>query len=106
MASQLRFEATQSRGEVMYVVVERQNGGVFGFGATPEKASADFVRRDIWYDGPSLEIYRCLPALYRQLEAASDESLIARCRINSKGVAVLRNDRVAVLPLSGPRAIR
>ena len=28
----------------MYVVVERHNGGVFGFGATPEKASADFVR--------------------------------------------------------------
>jgi hypothetical protein len=87
----------------MYVVVERHNGGVFGFGATPEKASADFVRRDIWYDGPPLRTYRCSPALYRQLEAAPDDRFIARCRINSKGVAVLRSDRIAVLPLGGPR---
>lgn len=106
MVSQLRFEATQSRGAVMYVVVEPHGGWIFAFGATPEKADADYVRRDIWYDGPSLDTRRCSPALYRQLKAAPDDNFIARCRINSKGVAVLRSDRIGVLPLGGPRAIR
>jgi hypothetical protein len=105
MASQLRFEATQSRGAVMYVVVEPHGGWIFAFGATPEKADADYVRRDIWYDGPSLDTRRCSPALYRQLKAAPDDNFIARCRINSKGVAVLRSDRIGVLPLGRPRAI-
>jgi hypothetical protein len=88
----------------MYVVVEPHGGSIFAFGATPEKADADFVRRDIWYDGPPLGTYRCSPALYRQLKAAPDDNFIARCRINNKGVAVLRSDRVGVLPLGGPRA--
>jgi hypothetical protein len=105
MVSQLRFEATQSRGAVMYVVVEPHGGWIFAFGATPEKADADYVRRDIWYDGPSLDTRRCSPALYRQLKAAPDDNFIARCRINSKGVAVLRSDRIGVLPLGRPRAI-
>jgi hypothetical protein len=90
----------------MYVVVGRDNGWIFAFGATPEKASADYVRRDIWYDGPPLGTYRCSPALYRQLKAAPDDNFIARCRINSKGVAVLRSDRIGVLPLGRPRATR
>jgi hypothetical protein len=88
----------------MYVVVEPHGGSIFAFGATPEKADADFVRRDIWYDGPPLGTYRCSPALYRQLKAAPDDNFIARCRINSKGVAVLRSDRVGVVPLGRPRA--
>jgi hypothetical protein len=89
----------------MYVVVEPHGGWIFAFGATPEKADADYVRRDIWYDGPSLDTRRCSPALYRQLKAAPDDNFIARCRINSKGVAVLRSDRIGVLPLGRPRAI-
>ena len=88
----------------MYVIVESQSGYIFAFGATPKKARADFLRRDIWIDGPPLETHRCSPALYRQLEAAADDGFSARCRINSKGVAVLRNDRVAVLPVGGPMA--
>jgi len=86
----------------MYVIVEPHGGWIFAFGATPKKANANFLRGLFSYDGPSLDTRRCSPALYRQLEAAPD-NFIARCRINSKGVAVLRSDRVGVLPLGGPR---
>jgi hypothetical protein len=87
----------------MYVIVESHGGWIFAFGATPEEADANFLRGLVSYDGPSLDTLRCSPALYRQLEAAPD-NFIARCRINSKGVAVLRSDRIGVLPLGGPRA--
>jgi hypothetical protein len=83
----------------MYVIVERDSGRIFAFGPTPQKARTDFLRRDIWMES-QVETHRCSPALYRQLKAAADDRFFyARCRINSKGVAVLRNDRVAVLPL-------
>jgi hypothetical protein len=35
----------------MYVIVERHGGQVFAFGLTPKKASADFVRHKVCYDG-------------------------------------------------------
>jgi hypothetical protein len=67
-------------------------------GATPKKANADFVRRCLSYDGPWLDTRRCSPALYRQLEAKAEDGIIlARCRINGKGVAVR--------PKSGPTVI-
>jgi hypothetical protein len=74
----------------MYVVVERHSGRVLAFGLTPEKADADFVRRDIWYDGPPLKTRRCSPALYRRLEALdrSGNMLLFFCRISRKGIAV------------------
>jgi hypothetical protein len=55
----------------MYVVVESTSGHVFAFGLTPEEADRDFLSRDVWYDGPSLETRRCSPALYRRLNTAS-----------------------------------
>ena len=72
----------------MYVLVE--NGGqIFGFGLTPEETRDDFVRRNLWYNGPRLEVRRCSPALYQQLENTGDRELtFMRCRINSDGVAV------------------
>jgi hypothetical protein len=87
----------------MYVIVESDGGWIFAFGATPEEADANFLRGLLSYDGPSLDTRRCSPALYRQLKAAPDDNFIARCRINSKGVAVLRSDRVGVVPLGRPR---
>jgi hypothetical protein len=74
----------------MYVIVESYSGRVFAFGLTPKKANADFVRRDIWYDGPSLKTRRCSPALYRRLEALdrSGNMLLFFCRISRKGIAV------------------
>ena len=88
----------------MYVIVERESGRIFAFGPTRQKARSDFLRRDIWMES-SVETHRCSPALYRQLKsAANDGSFFARCRINSKGVAVLRNDRVSVLPMGAQKA--
>jgi hypothetical protein len=74
----------------MYVVVESHSGHVLAFGLTPKKADADFVRRDIWYDGPPLKTRRCSPALYRRLEALdrSGSIFLFFCRINRKGIAV------------------
>ncbi len=83
----------------MYVVVVPDSGWIYGFGATPEKAHADFLRQDIWMES-EVETHRCSAALYRQLKAA-DGNFVARCRINRKGVAVLRDDRIAVLLLRG-----
>ena len=82
----------------MYVIVESESGRIFAFGATPKKANADFVRRYLSYNGPWLDTRRCSSALYRQLEAKAEDGIIlARCRINSKGVAVR--------PESGPTVI-
>jgi hypothetical protein len=47
--------SVQLRGAIMYVIVQRDAGHIFAFGATPKKASADFVRRDIWIDEPSFQ---------------------------------------------------
>lgn len=74
----------------MYVVVESHSAQILAFGLTPKKANADFVRRDIWYDGPPLKTRRCSPALYRRLEALdrSGNMLLFFCRISRKGIAV------------------
>jgi len=74
----------------MYVVVESTSGHVFAFGLTPEEADRDFLSRDVWYDGPSLETRRCSPALYRRLKTAleRDKFFMFRCRINRDGIAV------------------
>ena len=58
----------------MYVVVESTSGHVFAFGLTPEEADRDFLSRDVWYDGPSLETRRCSPALYRRLKTLWSET--------------------------------
>lgn len=72
----------------MYVMVE-SGGHVLAFGPTPKKTRDDFIRRDIWYDGPPLEIRRCSPALYRRLRTLDRNSVfLFFCRINRKGVAV------------------
>jgi hypothetical protein len=66
----------------MYVIIQPDSGRIYAFGATLKKASTDYVRRDIWYDGPPLETHRCSPALYRLLKAkARDGTALARCRI-------------------------
>ena len=74
----------------MYVVVESTNGHVLAFGLTPDEANRDFLRRDVWYDGPPLETRRCSPALYRRLKTAQerDKIFMFQCRINSDGIAV------------------
>jgi hypothetical protein len=77
----------------MYVIVESVSSPeVLGFGLTPEKALADFVRRKVCYDGPPLKTRRCSPALYRRLEALdrSGSIFLFLCRINRKGIAVCR----------------
>jgi hypothetical protein len=75
----------------MYVVVESHSGHVLAFGLTPKKADADFVRRDVWYDGPPLETRRCSPALYRRLEAL-DRSGSIFC---SSAASIARGSRSA-----------
>jgi hypothetical protein len=88
----------------MYVVVESHSGRVLAFGLTPKKADADFVRRDVWYDGPPLKTRRCSPALYRRLEALdrSGNMLLFFCRISRKGIAVCLKRMPSV---TDPRAI-
>jgi hypothetical protein len=84
----------------MYVIIQPDSGRILAFGATPKKAMADFVRRDIWVDGPPLETHRCSPALYRLLKAkAKDVTTLARCKINSKGVAVRPNRGPTVISI-------
>jgi len=73
----------------MYVLVERKGGQIFGFGLTPEEATEDFRRGLVWYDGPPLDVHRCSPALYRQVQAHEHRGLFfPSCRINRQGVAV------------------
>jgi hypothetical protein len=74
----------------MYVIIESGSGRVFAFGLTPKKADTDFIRRDIWYDGPPLETRPCSPALYRRLKALDrgNSIFLFHCRINREGIAV------------------
>jgi hypothetical protein len=76
--------------QLKYVVVESTSGHVLAFGLTREEADRDFLRRDVWYDGPPLETRRCSPALYRRLKTAQerDKFFMFRCRINRDGIAV------------------
>lgn len=74
----------------MYVMVHADE--ILAFGSTPEETSADFVRRcPIFdtFDGSSPEIHPCSPELYQQLQTeVDDRSFLARCKIDSNGVAV------------------
>jgi hypothetical protein len=71
---------------------------VRGEGRDAQKASADFVRRNIWYDELPLEIHRCSLALHRLLET-KDGSTLARCGINNDGIAVRPNRGPTVISL-------
>jgi hypothetical protein len=73
----------------MYVIVNRRNGCIFGFGLTPDDATDNFLRGLLSYDGPSLDTRRCSPALYRRLQAEERNGLFfSRCRINRDRIAV------------------
>jgi hypothetical protein len=65
---------------------------ILAFGSTPDETSADFVRRcPIFdtFDGSSPEIHPCSPELYQLLQTeVGDRSFLARCNIDSNGVAV------------------
>jgi hypothetical protein len=78
----------------MYVIVQSRSGWVLGFGLTPKEAAKDFIRNDLWYDGPPLDTYRCSPALFRRLQAEDRKgSFYSHCRINRRGVAVCPTGR-------------
>ena len=75
----------------MYVIVD--DGHIFGFGLTPEKAMDHFLDGLFSYDGPPLDTRPCSPALYRRLQALDRKGMpFVDCRINRKGVAVCRKD--------------
>jgi hypothetical protein len=87
----------------MCVIAERDCGISLTFGLTPKKAETDLIRRDICFDGPLLETYRCSPGPYRTVKAEDkDRFILSQCRTNSNGVAVLAQNE-AISHLEGCR---
>jgi hypothetical protein len=87
----------------MYVIAERGGGMTLTFGLAPKKAETDLIRRDIRFDGPPLETYRCSPGRYRTVKAEDkDRFILSQCRTNSNGIAVLAQNE-AISHLEGCR---
>jgi hypothetical protein len=88
------FEPFSIRIKRMFVVVHSKSGEIYSFGLTPRRATKAFSDGSIWYDGPSLDVLPCSPALFRRLQAEKRKrSFYSRCRINCEGIAVCRTGR-------------
>jgi hypothetical protein len=88
------FDPFSIRIKRMFVVVHSKSGEIYSFGLTPRQATKAFSNGSIWYDGPSLDVRPCSPALFRRLQAEKRKrSFYSFCRINHEGIAVCRTGR-------------
>ena len=80
----------------MYVITHANGGLIYGFGLTPKKAEAHYVRNTYDAYGDAPRAFPCSPALYRRLKfmaKAPNYFQHVACRINRRGVAVLPRGR-------------